>query len=74
MDRIFIYLVRLPAGINESVEPCADGYTIYIEETLSQEAMIRAYEHAMEHIKNGDCYNDTMTASEKEMRAHRYAL
>ena len=74
MDNIYIYLVRLPAGINEAVEPCADGYTIYIEETLSPEAMIRAYQHAMRHIENGDCYNDTMTASEKEMRAHRYAL
>lgn len=70
MDNIYIYLVRLPAGINESVEPCLDGYTIYIEETLSPEAKLRSYNHAMEHIKNGDFWNETMTASQMEMRAH----
>ena len=43
IERIFIYFVRLPKGFNESVEPCNDGYTIYIEETLSDEAKRRPY-------------------------------
>lgn len=74
MDNIYIYLVKMPPGMNESVEPCLDGYTIYLNQDLMGEDLIRAYDHAMYHINNGDCWNDTMTASEKEMRAHRYAL
>lgn len=70
MDNIYIYIVRLPAGINESVEPCLDGYTIYIEETLSQEAKLRSYNHAMDHIRYGDCFDDLLSVSQKEFRAH----
>ena len=69
-ERIFIYFVRLPEGFNESVEPCFDGYTVYIEETLSDEAKIRAYDHAMRHIDYGDFFDDLLTTSQKEFRAH----
>lgn len=74
MDDLFIYLVKMPPGISEAVLPCDGGYTIYLDERLTGEGLIREYHHALEHIKNGDFWNDTMTASEKEMRAHRYAL
>lgn len=70
MDRIFVYLVKLPDGIDEAVSPCLEGYTIYIDERLTNEMMIMAYDHAMFHIDNGDCYNETLTASQKEIRAH----
>ncbi len=71
MDNIYVYLVKLPHGITEAVLPCIDGYTIYIEESLTEEEMIRAYDHAIAHIDNGDFYNEGMSASEKEMRGHR---
>ena len=70
MDRIFVYLVKLPDGMAEAVAPCLEGYTIYIDERLTSEMMTMAYDHAMYHIENGDCWNETMTASAKEIRAH----
>ena len=60
----------MPRGIHESVLPCEGGYTIYLDESLSGEQLIEAYEHALVHIKNGDFWNDTLTASQKEFRAH----
>ena len=70
MDRIFVYLVKLPRGINEAVLPCEDGYTVYLDERLTREELIKAYDHAISHIDNGDCSNDTLTVSQKEFRAH----
>ena len=70
MENIYIYLAKLPDGIAEGVSPCLDGYTIYIDERLTSEEMTMAYDHAMYHIENGDCWNETMTASQKEIRAH----
>lgn len=54
MDRIFVYLVKLPPGINEAVLPCLEGYTIYIDSRLTWEGRQKAYNHAMKHIRNGD--------------------
>jgi hypothetical protein len=71
-DDIFIYLIKMPPGIREAVLPCLEGYTIYLDESLSGEELIKEYDHAMEHINNGDFFNDTMSVSEKEMRAHGY--
>ena len=70
MDDIYIYLIKMPRGIHEAVLPCEGGYTIYLDESLTGERLIEEYEHAMTHIENGDFYNDTMTASEMEFRAH----
>lgn len=72
MDRIFVYLVKMPPGITESVCPCDDGYTIYLDKDLTREELIKAYDHAILHIDNGDLWDETRTASEKEMRAHGY--
>lgn len=71
MDNYYIYLVPMAGDMDEAVLPCLDGYTIYLNKDLMGEDLIRAYEHAVFHIENGDCYDDTRTASEKEMRAHR---
>lgn len=54
MDEVFTYLVPLPAGINEMVTPCADGFTVYIDSDLDEAHRIRAYNHAIRHIKRGD--------------------
>ena len=71
MDNYYIYLVPMAGDMDEAVLPCMDGYTIYLNQDLMGEDLIRAYEHAVFHIENGDCYDDTRTAAEKEMRAHR---
>lgn len=54
MDDIFLYFVKLPEGIEEVVMPCIDGYTVYIDPTLSYHQQIEAYNHALRHIKNHD--------------------
>ena len=54
MDSIYTYCVGLPDQINEMVVPCADGYTIYINEKLDQDARVRAYNHAVSHIASED--------------------
>lgn len=72
MDRIFVYLIKMPRGVYEFVTPCEDGYTIYLDKDLTNERLIEEYGHAMKHIENGDVWNDTMTVSQKELRAHGY--
>lgn len=55
MSDIYVYQVPLPRGINEMVTPCPDdAYTVYIDERLSDEKKLEAYQHALEHIKKND--------------------
>ena len=51
---VFYYIRPLPAGVNEVVFPCPDGWTIWIADRLDLPAMRKAYRHAVEHIKNED--------------------
>jgi hypothetical protein len=70
MDDLYIYLIKMPPGIHEGVCPCEGGYTIYLDKNLLGEQLIEAYEHALVHIENGDFWNDTLTTSQMEFRAH----
>lgn len=54
MDSIFTYFVKLPDGIDEVVMPCLDGYTVYIDVNLSEQQQLKAYAHALHHIRNND--------------------
>lgn len=54
MDDVFIYYVSLPSRVKEFVTPCQDGYTIYINDSLSKEEQLSAYYHAMIHIIDQD--------------------
>lgn len=69
MDDIFVYYTKLPQGINEFITPCLDGYTLYIDENISDEKRFQAYMHALGHIKNNDFehYNVQII----EAKAHR---
>lgn len=68
-DDVYVYLVNFPDGIREAVTPCFGGYTVYIDEKLDHDSQVRAYEHAMHHIRQGDFYvNDT--ADKIEAAAH----
>lgn len=68
MTEIYCYLADLPANINEMVATCPDGYTIYINSRLSDDARRRAYVHALAHIKNNDWSKDN--ADLIELSAH----
>lgn len=72
-EDIYVYLVDFPRGIREAVAPCFGGYTVYIDAKLDHDSQIRAYEHAMLHIKRGDFYLDD-TADNIEAAAHRKEL
>ena len=52
--RIFTYFVHLPDGIHEAVLPCADGFTIYIDDTLDEAGRADALVHALRHIDRED--------------------
>ena len=54
MVEIYCYLADLPAKIREMVAVCPDGYTVYINSNLSEDARRRAYDHALKHINNND--------------------
>lgn len=52
--RIFTYFVHLPDGIHEAVMPCADGFTIYIDDSLDEYGRMDALAHALKHISRED--------------------
>lgn len=66
MDDIFVYIVGLPNQIREMVLPCADGYTIYINEMLDDVGRLDAYHHAVDHIKNNDWNKSDVQLIESE--------
>lgn len=71
MDDIFVYTVKLPPGIDEVVMPCLDGYTVYLDANLDHESRIKAYEHAVYHIRNHDF--ERPDVQEIETEAHSRA-
>ena len=73
MDDIFVYLVDMPHRIGEFVVPCNGGYTVYINALLTYEQQIRAYQHALDHIRRDDLSteNADRCADEIESEAHR---
>lgn len=54
MADIFVYIVPLPPGVNEMVTPCLDGFTIYISDALDPIQRVKAYRHALDHIRKND--------------------
>lgn len=52
---IFVHLMNFPDKTKETVCPNEDGsFTIFINSRLSYEGQLKAYNHAMKHIKNED--------------------
>ena len=54
MDNIYVYVVDLPPHVHEMITPCADGFTVYLDARLSRIGQMRAYDHALRHIKQND--------------------
>ena len=48
-------------------DPCGD-YDIVVNEKLSPDAKIRAFEHEMKHIESGDFERDSADEIEKERK------
>ena len=69
MDDVYVYIVPLPPCIRELVTPCLDGYTVYIADRLDRESMIKAYKHALNHIKRGDFERANVDAIEAAAHA-----
>ena len=70
-EDVFVYLVKLPDGIDEVVMPCFGGYTVYIDPSLSYHQRIEAYNHALWHIRNHDF--ERPDVQEIETEAHSRA-
>ena len=68
MDSIFVYLVNLPDHIKEMVTPCFDGYTIYLDSNLDEIQQVKAFNHALSHIKGRDFEKSDVNAI--EINAH----
>ena len=54
MDNVYVYLIDLPDRVDEMVTPCLDGYTIYLNAKLTYRDRIKAYMHALEHVRRND--------------------
>ena len=67
MDNVFVYFVKFPEGIKEAVVPCLEGHTIYIDERLDDDMRRRVYEHALAHIRRGDCAGGDVQTIEMEV-------
>lgn len=67
---VCVYVVPLPPRIKSFI--CErNGYvTICINECLSEDARIKAYEHEMYHLEHDDLHSDLSTGL-LEIRAHK---
>lgn len=55
MDDIFVYIISMDTLIKEQVVANSDGtFSVFINDYLSPELRLKAYNHAVSHIKNGD--------------------
>lgn len=69
-DDIFVYRVKLPAKHREAVMTCCGGYTVYIDIDLDEHEALKAYQHAIRHIRRGDCDLSGGCVQEIEANAH----
>lgn len=68
---VYTYTYPLPGSIRAfTVNNNDDTYTIVINDSLSRECQLKAYQHEIEHIENGD-FDSELTADEIEHNAHR---
>lgn len=65
-----VYVVTMPTTISSFVVRKDDWYTICINDALTPEGKIDAYNHEVDHINNGDFDSDKPTGL-LEIRAHR---
>lgn len=74
MSEINVFIIDFPYGTTarETVTLNEDGsYSIFINARMSHEMQLKAYEHALDHIKNNDFYADR---SVQEIEAERHGI
>lgn len=65
-DNVYHYVVPLPEGIDESIAPCSDGYTIWTADRLTYEKRKEVFNHALEHIYRDDWSKDDVQIIESQ--------
>ena len=65
-----VYIVPLPPRIKSFLVKRNDFYTICVNECLSPEARMKAYEHELWHLEHDDLHSDLPTGL-IEIRAHK---
>jgi len=69
-DQIYTYCVDMPTTIKSFVVSNIDfSFTIIINSRIGCEQQLKAYNHEMEHIKNGD-YDKHCSVDLIELQAH----
>lgn len=67
----FVYLAPLPHDVREMLTPCTEGYTLYLNERLTQNQRLRAIEHAFRHAQRGDFEKLNADVQEIEYSTHK---
>lgn len=68
-NRVIVVTMPLPAGVDEAVTPNDDEtHTVFLNENRPASVRIRAYDHALGHIRRGDFWEEDVQAI--EARAH----
>lgn len=67
---IYVYFVHMPPKTYEIVLPCLDGYTVYIDESLDQQARLSRYRHAVKHIMDLDFEKQSGSVQRIESEKH----
>lgn len=65
MDNVYVYLTKLPPRVAEFVAVGPDGYSVYIDSDLTDEARLAAYKHALRHIERDDFSGEDVQKIEK---------
>lgn len=56
-DDVFVYQIELVKNVYGITLPCVDGYTVYLNSLISENQKLKAYEHELRNIDNGDYEN-----------------
>jgi hypothetical protein len=64
-NNIRVCLKRLPGCVRAFSMPNNDGYTVVVNDSLCQEARMKALNHELEHIMHNDHFNPTYTEYEE---------
>ena len=68
MDSVIIRIIDLPIGVDGmTVKDSNDDYNVYLNARLSGDQQVIAFHHELDHIKNGDFYNEE-SVRDKESR------
>lgn len=67
-NNIFVYEERMPYTVRAVVVPGKNGYTVYVNDHLSEDAKVKAIQHELEHIQRGDLHSEKLaTDIEKDL-------